>query len=47
MRWKMKKINDEIIFTKQYDTKIDVDKFINIINSGIKFFSPFEDKIVI
>ena len=40
----MKKINDEIIFTKQYDTKIDVNKFINIINSGIEFFSPFEDK---
>ena len=41
----MKKIDNEIIFTKQYETKIDVNKFIDIINSDIKFFSPLGAKI--
>ena len=39
----MKKLNGEILYSKQY-SNIDLDIFKNIINKGVKFHSPFEDK---
>lgn len=39
----MKELNGEILYSKQY-SNIDLDIFKNIINKGVKFHSPFEDK---
>lgn len=43
-RWNdIKKLNSEILYSKQY-SNIDLDIFKNIINKGVKFSSPFDDK---